>query len=552
MTSSSPYGLGSFKGLSRFVDDAFYLLQKDGRGAALFAANDVGIARRLVQTAVLGLQLLVIAVVAWTLVRLVLYGYPRNLYDLFTLSFYRSEDLDAFLSERRHVARHLDVLTGDDARRALTAYASAIHGTPDDSGLVDAAREVKAVARDVYGATAKYDDALHEALRDYYLYHDRVYAEEAQPRELRHADRPVERTKAFAFYELLTTVKVRRGQIKRVAAGQTNKGSKGDDQLVYEVFAADRKAGFKAHADAKRVRAAFDKLAAAVRKIHEDALVVHPAFVYVGLPDSDRDVRDLSAAVQRGDRHPRAFAIAEVARDPSASYDASLKGFAQVIRDKGDDAAVRTALVRYVGSDPATRARMRRDPTLWTEVVRDAAAFLEDRPLFAYVHLNGHAKDLYVKVVRAHRVLMGRPLTGTASDPPLGSVEDLTALRADGSRVKQTLLAASVLHLYLDVYRPTMTLQFEKQYLSDNRFFQELWKPFVDDLLVNRLGNRYKRTFVPANVSSSYRAFRNAYKRVGDDLKRMTRSVFKAFFVSTPVGEPQMVETDDGQRVTAE
>jgi hypothetical protein len=89
---------------------------------------------------------------------------------------------------------------------------------------------------------------------------------------------------------------------------------------------------------------------------------------------------------------------------------------------------------------------------------------------------------------------------------------------------------------------------YEKQIMSDKRFFRELWLPFVDDIVKNRIGNYFKRTFSSQGMGGSYKKFNIWYKQLGKDLNRMIKATFKAFFTSTPVEKPKETETDDGQK----
>lgn len=544
-------GSSSFNGLSKFMDDAFFLLQKDGRGSYLFGDRSVSLPRRIISFVVLILQLSLIILVITVIFQLITKGYPRSLYDLLTFSWYKTENVGDFIKERRQLAKHFEHLVSSSATQGMKLYNECVY---QNYKLQDIVKRTEKTIAEIYKPSLKYEDALNKALEDYYLYYDRVLRKDPKPVEVRHGDKSIS-TLSYPFYELLTTVKVRSGEIKRIQQGNT-KAAKGDDQLIYEVYSEDKKNGYIIHKNMIKTREALQSLGKETKTIHEEAFERFPVFTYISIPESEQDIGKWVSSLKMKDLNTRTASLLESVNHNKESFDTFEKNLPHK-HDIIKNVTFKSSLLKYLGSSNDVKTKLKNNKTLWNTKTQQVVSYLDDKPIFGFVYLNNLAmmekdmpsvKRLYDSIMNTYSILMERR-KDSGKDI---NQEHLQKLHINGTLVKKTLLSISIVHLYLNIYRETMTQYLEKQYLSNNMFFQELWKPFVDDLLVNRLLYRVKQTFITHSVKSSYNSFRSAYSKLGNNLKKMTKSVFKAFFTSTPIEQPELVNTDDGKIVTAE
>jgi hypothetical protein len=110
--------------------------------------------------------------------------------------------------------------------------------------------------------------------------------------------------------------------------------------------------------------------------------------------------------------------------------------------------------------------------------------------------------------------------------------------------------AAAFVDAYLGAYKSDIVRSYEQKVVGDEKFFQELWRPYAEDLMVARIGGKIKSTFSGPTRATSFKLFEKRYKALGQHLRVAVKDVFKRFWTSVPVDKPPVLSSDDGQRLT--
>lgn len=139
-----------------------------------------------------------------------------------------------------------------------------------------------------------------------------------------------------------------------------------------------------------------------------------------------------------------------------------------------------------------------------------------------------YKKELYRHVIQTYKkMLVGLDLK-----------VKLTSLMNQGQTYKNTVNSANVIHLYLYQYQKDLTKTINKHNISIKSFFPELFNPYMQDILITRMGGYFKKTFSNANWKGSYERFRVQWALLGKMLKDVIKSIIKSFHTSSNVQQP--------------
>lgn len=601
---SSSYRM-NFGDLSRFMDDIFYLLQKGGRDKKLLTTGGKeGTVEKVIKYIVLFLKFFVIMIIIYVLYILIFRGYPKILMDFFTLSFYHKEKLDNFIKERNLLIDHVKFL-GNPPNKCVSPYAIYAN-IYDETSLQNAIQKFETI-KDKYYATYNYDDKYHNAFKEFYLFYN-VYNDSKSERVVNKAgqrtqtldelnvltiprlqellkaqglavsgkkdelirrlidyyNKPVDvDIKPIKFYELLVTYKISTGEIDQK---DVNGVEKSPDALVSEIYNAEQKKG-KELSTLTGITNVHDSLVTVGEQVKTivESFTKKPITSYVIIPTEDKSITNIINNFTRYNVQIENYQIYDISYDNSGIDDYSwsiieyitslykpdqFEQFASNLPPYKNDEVYNIIYYINLPRDQKTIANRRVMSSISNKDYKDFIEYINKRPIFSHIYFTqqniGDKKDFYNKVMTCYKLLCECNLDKASINIKTEAMRTrLDNLKSNGYAFKQFIIAASYLHLFLNVYQNNLTRMYSKQIISAKRFFTEMWQPVVNDILVNRIGNYYKLTFSSEGMGSSYKKFHIWYKQLGKDLNRMIKAVFKSFFTGVPIEKPQPTETSN-------
>lgn len=118
-------------------------------------------------------------------------------------------------------------------------------------------------------------------------------------------------------------------------------------------------------------------------------------------------------------------------------------------------------------------------------------------------------KDIYEMTLKAYAVLM-RPRYSNPETVSTQENELVENLMKNGESFQMLLNAINIMDLYINDYRTDLTKLYEEHYISNQQFFQALWKPYFQEIWSHRVMEKYKRTFDwQSGILVSWSRFRN-------------------------------------------
>jgi hypothetical protein len=634
----------TFHDMSRLMDDFFYLFQRGGRNAQLMQSGGGFVGDSvlfIIKWVLIIIKFFAILILIYVIYIIIFRGYPRFLVNITTLAFFHKENLDALVRDGNLIVKHLKFLSRGEWVQMYNKL------FPDQTVAFKAARQFERVKENDY-PKYKLDDKYYQALKEFYLYFDRVnekYATKHELKKLRgHVLKYVEASTGkhveysvyyYRFYKLLMTQKIRTGEMSAINIGAGTK--KGDDELIVDLYKQDEANGFKERNRILQVKKILIQLGGAVCKMNNEFLR-YPIISYIVVPEDNDVIRDFvknmakyNAKVQDGSiyelpystlsdftwymieyltRKPydqlksmleniprnvdpslipyylnltrtqkieaqkRAFSVkgneaffefinkrpifshiyfAQSVSNPPASscpridsftydeivdvpidYGKLLDGQAEYSTRMKVDANKKTnkkqfgeSFVNYDGDNVIEHFATRQDKEI--TVIQDPSPDYNDSS-------DSQKATLYGKVMLAYDTI-----TPLASDlrNPSKITTSLVMMQEKGNILKQMVLAAAYLHMFLNVFRPDITYQYEKQYVTLDEFFWTMFTPFYNDFLVNRIQYQAIQVFSWKNFGNCYtKKFRPFYKSIGNKLTALIKSTYKAFWTGNAVGTP--------------
>lgn len=439
----------NYQDLQRLVSDLRYILQTGGNpfqsgGGFMDSFNKL---TDTMKTLIVFVALFVVFVIIW---RFLFRGYPKLLFDIATLSFYRREDVDKFLDSKGFMFNHYkQLLRTQWGTYDPFASISRIYQY-QNSSLQMAALRVESLLATHYPKLT-YDDRLREMFREFYLYDKRINTNRKKTvyswieYTLRNPGKPipmVNSPEAAAagkyretpqlvqtptiieytdFYETLLEYKKKRGLLteKDYQLPYENRRKKNDEELVIEMYVKDKMAAEKGSAtyDIKRVREMNEAVNALALecKIIVDRVRALPVAMYLTLPDKIETVaafkldfdsrKDMvyNAAIYNDTFKYTSinefswymFEVLPYVRDRTnnfTEFDLQFENRVQKISDK-DRAILYAAIVRYMNLPYKTRLLAQSKialsyPTLRSVLTPSMFTFINKHPLYMRVKLN--------------------------------------------------------------------------------------------------------------------------------------------------------------------
>jgi hypothetical protein len=534
------------------MDDFLYLLQKGGRDKKILGAKgNEGTAQKIIKWVVIILKFVLIIVVIYTIYIILFKGYPRIFINLFLFKFSNKEKLDNFIKENNLLITHMKFLSAKHPT-CLPPYAmyQMIYGPTNLSAKVNEFEQLK----DKYYAKHKYDDKYNNAFKEFFLFYNKVNKKNSEDIwfktnkiKVHYAD----------FYESLLTYRIFLGEI---TVNNTERGGKkGDDELLYQLYKGEKDKGFQTH---KGILAIHNNLISMGKELEamNKQLSKKPVIPHVVIPESKKQAINVVKDITKNAKMLEAGTLYNLPYSDMTDH-------GWIIAEYLTNLSQGSQYSSFASDMPAYTNQEQNKLIYYINLPRDQKAvaekrvmaankeffeYIKKRPIFTHIYFSkavSNKAELYDQVMEAYKLLAECTTGGARATFDANSMKTRVAnLQKNAYVLKRFITTVSFLHLFINVYQHNMTLMYEKQIMSDKRFFRELWLPFVDDIVKNRIGNYFKRTFSSQGMGGSYKKFNIWYKQLGKDLNRMIKATFKAFFTSTPVEKPKETETDDGQK----
>lgn len=546
----------NFNDLSRFLEDFSYILHKGGAGKRLsekfkMTSEQKALAEKIIKWVVIFIQFCLIIVAVYTIYIILFKGYPRIVIDLLTFKFYNKEKPDEFLKERNLLTDQFKFLSKNHGA-CLTSFSiyQSIYGPTNLNTLSTTFEQ----AKDKYYAKYKYDDKYFNALKEYYLFYEKINIK--NPQDVRFKTQKIIIEK-YDAYELLLTYKTLNGEI---ITKNNEGGEKGTDQQMFELYKVEEKKQFNTIRGIEEIHSILDKMAKEVEIMNKN-FINKPIIPYLVIPTDDKAIALILRDFSKIKANILNNTIYNIPYSQLSDYSWYVIEYIASLSNENQYNTFVQNMPKYTNEDQSRiiyYINLPRDQKLIAEnrVMNYSQnklffEYIKQKPIFSHIYFSRNIKDkpdLYKNVMNTYKILgdCGNPVNNNDIDNATMQ-KRLINIQTNGYLLKQLVNTVSFLNLFLNSYRHNMTDIYEKQIISNNRFLKELWIPFFNDIFINRIGNFTKKTFSSEGMGGSYGRFLKFYKQLGTELNRMIKAVFMAFFTSQPIEQTKQTDTDDGQ-----
>lgn len=551
----------NFNDLSRFLEDFSYLLHKGGATKRLserFKMSDEKKAffEKIIKWIKIFFQLCLAVVAIYTLYIILFKGYPRILLDFITFKFFHKEKPDDFLKEGNLLINNFKFLSkqNDSCLQSYDMY-NFLYGRTNLSNLIDQFEKTKL---NYYGKY-KYDEQYINALKEFYLFYDKIGI--TNPQDVRYENRKVT-IQQYDVYELLLTYRKILGDIQ-MKDSKTG-GNKSNDQLMYELYKLEQNKNFVTVNGIREIHNILIEMGKEFT-IMNNKFITNPIIPYLIIPVDDNAINMILKDINKMKEDILKKTVYTTPYNKLSDNVWYIIEYIMSISDPNQYNTFKQNLPPY--TDDINKIiyylnLSREQKTIAEKRILNYSQnmifyeYIKQRPIFAHIYFSKSIDQIdkpgiYGNVMNGYKLLGD---CGANVTNPININNDimktrLINLQKNGYVFKQFINTVSYLNLYLNNYRHDLTTMYEKLIISDNRFLKELWMPFVNDIFVNRIGSFTKKTFSSQGMGGSYSRFLIFYKSLGDELNRMIKAVFMAFFTSQEIEQPH--ETDTGDNTTS-
>lgn len=548
----------NFNDLSRFLEDFSYILHKGGKTKRLserlkISDEKKALIEKIIKWIWLFFQLCIAIVAIYTIYIIIFKGYPRIIIDVLTFKFFHKEKPDNFLKESNLLAENIKFLSAQNDS-CLQSYAmyNYLYG---NTNLINLVNQFEKAKTDYYGKY-RYEEQYINSLKEFYLFYDKI--KRINPQDVRFENHKVT-IEQYDAYELLLTYKKIKGEIdvKNTKQG----GNKSTDQLMYELYKSEQKKNFITITGIKTINNILTQMGIEFSKMNK-LFITKPIVPYLIIPVDDNSINSIlkdftkmkdnilkktiysTPYNQIGDGSWYMIEYILSLTD-SNQYNNFLNSLPPVTGDENK-------IIYYINLPREQKVIAEKRILNYTQN-GTFYEYIKKRPIFAHIYFSkaidtNSKPGLYASIMNAYKLLgdCGAQINTSPLNIDSQTMQTrLINLQKNGYVFKQFTNTVSYLNLFLNDYRQDLTIMYEKQIISDTRFLKELWTPFVNDIFVNRIGSFTKKTFSSQGMGSSYSKFLKFYKSLGDELNRMIKAVFMAFFTSKEIEQPQETDTGD-------
>lgn len=499
-------------------------------------------------------QLILIIVIFYFIYKIIFDGYPRFIVDLLSFSFYSKFNLDKFLKKNNLLIQNFTYLFKEQDKyyNSYIMYQLIYNST----SLSNSIERFKDDVVQYYGNQYNYDDMYFNAIKEYYIFYNVFTLPENQVNSYNINTGPNTTIviNNYDLYDRLIALYIKNGIIQP----KNKDGSlKGNDQLFLEIYENYNNKPHELHI----IHKSLENVATEIYNINQN-IIENPVISYVIIPpitmvpvilndlsNNNNEIQNMniynSSMYNSINNYTWYFIEYLYYLKNNNQYSTFVNNLPRYIFNPSDyDEELHEAnLISYINSIPEKKQQSQMK--IMNNYNENVAfyEYINKRPIFACIYYNKNIinkSDIYNKIMLAYKVLGEYNIQNSSNTFDMNTNKQrITNLQKNGSEFKQFINTINFLHLYLNVYRDDISLMYGQQILTDVKFLKELWTPFFNDLIQNRLGTYTKRLFSSKEMGSSFSEFQIYNKKLGKILNDMIKYVFRSFFISKPVSQPQ-------------
>ena len=519
------------------------------------------------------LLLIILGIVVY---HVVIKGYSNFFVNLATLHFYHEEDLDKFIKDEDKLAKHFKFLMYENTtsprkpnfkKCTLTDLESnqllKQQTIIDGAKFCDLLHEIKELMMNTYTKVATESDRYYMLLREYYLFYEKIHVADS---EVLNKDNRTVTINNRSFYGYLRNYKEKEGTMTVSSVDSKTNLEKGKDALNVDFYLDEVQRNTRNNL--LKIQSKLDEFKTVIEKeiIHSNTIKALLPLIFV--PNNEKEIVLIEKVLSENEAFLRDYSIYKIKNHGEFSdltwamieYKSSQKNYNSLVADithllnaieavdKQEDFEAKLRNYINITSDLKSEAEKRiiniaikqrcKDETKCKyKMVRkhyqaydELFDFIKKRPIFSNIYFSttiAGKEEIYEKTIKMYDEF------GTSK-----TQWSLMTFTGNAMKFKRIVLSATIIYLYLGVYRQDMTKMYNSKYLPPDDFFYAMWNPYRDDVWKNKVGFAFDKTFNKRNFNSSQKKFNVWYKQLGKDLNRLIKSVFKAFFTSAPVEKP--------------
>lgn len=568
-----------FQNMRKFIEDVSFIIQSGGASQVVSSAGQGDISKKILNGIKLFFITIVILVVLYVVVKVILGGYPRLLYNVLTMSFYHKENVEDILSNNDVLYSNLDLLGNYvDKFKCNGPYEilDYLYKTQSASSIGSVAKksqqQIEAYYSDlIYGKTVikyRYREKYQNAFREYYLFFKVLDTDQKDEKEYYLDPKGDGKYIKFiqqhnTFYKHLIPYLIKRSVIS--AKNPKKGGDYSQNELMYDMHQNEvilerlgQPTMYQRRYDIhKNLKSLAQNLVTVVRKLKE-----YPYHNYFLLPNNDlneigvatdfaiieKQILDWNIYERRAFTEINEytwyiievfFFVRNIKRGSSA-----WKTVTQYLGNK--EGYNKNLIVAYLNlpQEKKSRAQTR----LFSTSDKPLLDSLQKFPLASKIYYsdmpNFKKEEMYIGVMKLYLKMMSPACNPVAFDP-----KNVAALVKNLSYYtkpyKELLSSLVVVDLYLNQYRDQLMKMLSTRYLSTENFYRELWTPYFDDYFHNRIVTYWKRI---ANMKyfkgELYLSFKTKWKLIDNKLMEMNKNVWKAFKQEDTTKQPDPPEEE--------
>lgn len=364
--------------------------------------------------------------------------------------------------------------------------------------------------------------------------------------------------KNYDFYELLLTYRLEQNQIN---IEKVEGGKKSADQLLYELYENEEKNNFNTRHNMLDIHQTFLEMSKEIKEMNTHFINL-PIISYLIIPENDKNINNILKDFLKYKIDIEKNNIYNIPYLQLNDHSWYIIEYILSIKNNNQYNKFIENIPLYTNKDmnqiiyyinlPREQKKLAEQRIMNYSKNINFFEYIKHRPIFAHIYLSRTILDkdkkiLYSKIMDTYKLLADCDILNIKHDIEQSTMKlRLHNLQNNGFLIKQLVNTVGYLNLFLNIYRHDLTVMYENQVISNTRFIKELWTPFYNDLVVNRIGNYFKKTFSSEGMGGSYKRFHIYYKKLGVELNIMIKATFKAFFTSVPIEKPEETKTDDG------
>ena len=542
----------NFKNLLKNITDTSYIQQISGNNSTTAILKDnkflvSTIKDLLVDSTVLAIFVVVVIII----VILVFYIHPRS------TSFYNKENMDTLLTENEVLKNTVSYFT------ALQTTCPNVYSLLQNTSIYMNTNNLQIGSSNLNNViTSYYAGDYDTALKDYFLYYNKIAA----------VNNTSSGNKVFDFNNISFTLTNEQYDLYEtyitysIATKTLDPGKKGENELLYDLWVNDEQVNKNIYNKLNSVHTAIQSFTSSVSTIGYNAnnnnLFLFQVLSFVDLPSSNLDNTQISTDLQNAPPtsydvvNEYSWKLFEVSSFTTDSFEKFRETVAGLTNGASISAEANTYLNLPAASRPTYLTNSRSPQFLAT------ADFILKHPIFSRVyfseilpknidrtdvpHHNGDElawkTEVYDYVVSMYITLLSAKFQGCVVS--YDNLKDVFANFLNHSEnfanncamIKNFSNNINIAYLYLSTYQKNITKIYESQFKSKNQFFKDLWSPYFDDFLVNRIGSYFKRVFSGANLNNNWSNFQTAWKSIGSFIQSMPNELIK--IVENPSATP--------------